>query len=134
MRCHQIQSGNYLQQPDSSRWRIFLSNWKPSSFNLLFIILSLYLVITSLPFFCYIIIIMLKMYTVHCIPIYLQLSFAYNGPTNKNNLLWFFYLYYLVLCSWIKINKYFSNGCLPTPYRHLFCIPHVQFDHFLFWF
>ena len=44
----------------------------------------------------------------------LQFLFANNGPTNKNNQLWlggsklhsklwFFYLYYLVLCSWIKI-------------------------------
>ena len=45
--------------------------------------------------------------------IYLQFLFAYNGPTNQNNQLWlggsklhselWFFLYYLVLCSWIKI-------------------------------
>ena len=46
----------------------------------------LYSLTSSLPFSWFIIILMFKMYNVHCF--YLQFSFVYSGPTNYNNLLW----------------------------------------------
>ena len=73
----------------------------------------LYSLTSSLPFTWFIIILMFKMYNVHCFYLQYYHSFIVGQPIKTTyfwlggsklySKLWFFYLYYFVLCSWIKI-------------------------------